>query len=61
MPQDKRTFEFVVEFRDGGWMIVNAPQPLGPFVSKEHAVSLAEGMADAMRRMGDEVVVRVQD
>ena len=61
MSDENRTFEFVVEHTEGGWMIKNAPQPLGPFFSKAHAVDLAEGMAAAMRVMGDEVVVRIVD
>jgi hypothetical protein len=60
MPTEARTFEFVVEKTDLGWMILNAFEPIGPFYSREQAVDLAEGMAAAMRQMGDRVVVRVK-
>ena len=61
MEYEPRTFEFVVEHSDRGWMILSAPLPLGPFFSKAHALDLAEGMATAMRAMGDKVTVRVID
>jgi hypothetical protein len=61
MANQNRTFAFTVEFVDGSWMVLSAGDPLGPFFSKEQAVELAEGMAVAMRMMGDEVVVRVKD
>jgi hypothetical protein len=60
MPPRDTPFEFVVENTERGWMILSESQPMGPFFSKEHAVDLAEGMAAAMRRMGDQVVVRVK-
>lgn len=61
MPKQNRTFEFVIEQADSGWMIVNGPCPIGPFFSREQATNLAEGMAQAMRQMGDEVVVRLKE
>ena len=61
MLKEHRTFEFVVEQTDRGWMILAAPQPMGPFFSKAQALDLAEGMATAMRAMGDLVTVRVVD
>jgi hypothetical protein len=61
MADEKRIFAFVVEFIDGAWMVLGGDAPLGPFFSKERAVDLAEGMAGAMRSMGDEVIVRVKD
>ncbi|HZZ67312.1 MAG TPA: hypothetical protein VFE18_03985 [Phenylobacterium sp.] len=61
MTDKQRTFEFVVEYVESGWMILNSPEPLGPFITKEQAVHLAEGMATVMRQMGDEVIVRVRD
>jgi len=61
MANENRTFTFVVEVIEGGWMVLGAPAPMGPYNSKEQAVHLAEGMATAMRLMGDEVVVRVKD
>jgi hypothetical protein len=60
MPIEKQTFEFVVEHTRGGWMVLGGPQDLGPFFAKEHAVDLANGMAVAMRAMGDAVLVRVK-
>ena len=61
MPNEHRKFEFVVEHTDRGWMILDAQQAMGPFFSKAHALDLAEGMAAAIRAMGDEVTVRVID
>ena len=61
MPNEKPTFEFVVEPTRGGWMVLGGLQALGPFLAKEHAVDLANGMALAMRTMGDRVLVRVKD
>ena len=61
MANETRTFTFVIEFIEGGWMVLGALAPMGPYHSKEQAVHLAEGMAAAMRLMGDEVVVRVKD
>jgi hypothetical protein len=61
MPNEKQTFEFVVEHSKGGWMVLGGLQALGPFFAKEHAVDLANGMALAMRTMGDRVLVRVMD
>jgi len=61
MPNQTRTFEFVIERTELGWMILSDLEPLGPFFSKEHTLDLAQGMAAAMRQMGDVVVVRVKD
>jgi hypothetical protein len=61
MPNETQTFEFVVEHTRRGWMVLGGLQALGPFFAKEHAVNLANGMAVAMRDMGDVVLVRVKD
>jgi hypothetical protein len=42
-------------------MVLGGLQSLGPFFAKEHAIDLANGMAVAMRAMGDAVLVRVKD
>ena len=61
MQDGGRSFEFLVERTDRGWMIVNGSVPFGPFFSKEQALDLASGMAAAMRAIGDVVIVRVKD
>jgi hypothetical protein len=61
MQSEGRTFEFLVEHTERGWMVLNGPLPLGPFFTKEQALDLASGMATAMRAMGDVVTVRVKD
>ena len=61
MPKEKQTFEFVVEHTGRGWTVRGGLQDLGPFFAKEHAVDLANGMAVAMRAMGDAVLVLVKD
>jgi hypothetical protein len=60
MSNEKPAFEFIVELTARGWMVLGGQEPLGPFHAKEHAVDLANGMAVAMRSMGDNVVVRVK-
>lgn len=61
MRNEKQIFEFVVERTGHGWMVLGGLQSLGPFLAKEHAIDLANGMAVAMRAMGDAVLVRVKD
>jgi hypothetical protein len=61
MHDNGRAFEFLVEYTDRGWMVLNGSEPLGPFFTKEQALDLASGMAAAMRAMGDVVIVRVKD
>jgi hypothetical protein len=61
MRHEKQAFEFVVEHTGRGWMVLGGLQSLGPFLAKEHAIDLANGMAAGMRAMGDAVLVRVKD
>jgi hypothetical protein len=61
MTEGARSFEFVVEHAEQGWMVLGGRQPIGPFVAREQAMDLALGMAAALRAMGDTVIVRVRD
>jgi len=52
-------FEFVVELTAAGWMVKGRGGSFGPFHAREQAVDLAEGMAHALRQMGETAVVRI--
>ena len=58
-PQKPCGFEFVVEQTDAGWMINGGDDALGPFHYRQQAVDLAEGMAQALRQIGEAAVVRI--
>ncbi len=51
---------FRVRRLDEGWF-VEGPQRMGPFVAREQAVDLAEGMAKAIRELAQPVIVTVED
>lgn len=50
---------FVVSEIDGGW-VVNGASRLGPFLSRERAMDLAEGMAGALRTRGVDAEVKLE-
>jgi len=50
---------FTVVEEATGWF-VNGGDPLGPFVSKQRAVDLAEGMVTAIRACGEEAELVVE-
>jgi hypothetical protein len=58
-PQTPCGFEFVVEQTAAGWMVSGCDDPLGPFHYREQAVDLAEGMAQALRQIGETAAVRI--
>ena len=50
---------FTVSKSDAGWFVFDG-SAIGPFISKAHAVELAEGMAAAIVRSGQEAEVVVE-
>ena len=52
-------FEFVVQLTAAGWTVSGRDGGFGPFHSRERAVDLAEGMAHALRQVGETAVVRI--
>ena len=47
---------FTVSKKSEGWMVSGAP-PTGPFVSRQQAIDLAQGMADTIIGFGGDAEV----
>jgi hypothetical protein len=58
-PRKPPAFEFVVQLTAAGWTVSGRDGGFGPFHSRERAVDLAEGMAHALRQVGETAAVRV--
>ena len=49
---------FTIIEKPTGWFVIGS-SPIGPFMSKDHAIDLAEGMASSLRLMGQTADVRI--
>jgi len=59
MEAQRAELVFVVRQGDGGWLI-DGPSTMGPFFSKDHALDLAHGMAQAIRSSGQDARVETR-
>ena len=50
---------FVVRYADSGWLI-EGPTTIGPFHSRQRALDLADGMAQAIRVAGERARVETR-
>lgn len=53
-------FIFTIKETAAGWL-VEGGRTLGPFISKEQATNLAQGMSDALQRAGEDAVVVLEE